>query len=63
MFQALPGTSFKVNGAEPATDSLLASGGAQVTLDNGFSFAGWFDGEFAENAQTYTGSVGLSYTW
>jgi uncharacterized protein with beta-barrel porin domain len=62
-FQALPGTSFKVEGAEPASDSLLASVGTAVRLDNGLSLAGWFDGEFAESSHTYTGSVALSYTW
>ncbi|MEP7172545.1 MAG: ice-binding family protein [Aestuariivirga sp.] len=62
-FQALPGSSFKVEGAEPARDSLLASVGAEVRLDNGVSLASWFDGEFAENSQTYTGSVALSYAW
>lgn len=62
-FQALPGSSFKVEGAEPAKDSLLASAGAEVRLDNGVSLASWFDGEFAENSETYTGSVALSYAW
>lgn len=63
MFQALPGTSFRVKGAEPAADSLLASVGTEFRLDNGFSIASWFDGEFAESSQTYSGSVALSYTW
>ena len=63
MFQALPGTSFRVKGAEPAADSLLASVGTAVMLDNGLSLAGWFDGEFADSSQTYTGSVALSYAW
>ena len=38
-FQALPGTSFIVNGAAPARDLLLASAGAELRLANGIDFS------------------------
>ncbi len=63
MFQALPGPSFVVTGAAPAHDSLLASGGAEMDLHYGFSVAAWFDGEFAEHGQKYTGTARVRYIW
>jgi outer membrane autotransporter protein len=62
-FQSLPGSSFTVNGAVPATDSLLFLAGAEIRLRNGFSVGGWFDSELARNSQTYTGTARLRYTW
>ena len=47
VFQTLPGTSFIVNGATPAKDSALASGGTELRLANSVSLIGKFDGEFA----------------
>jgi outer membrane autotransporter protein len=63
MFQSLPGSSFAVTGAAPASDSLLVSAGAEMRMGRGFSLAGWFDGEFARDSQTYGGSVKLRHTW
>lgn len=63
MFQTLPGPTFTVEGAAPATDSLLLSAGAQINLSNGFSIAGQFDGEFASGSETYAGIGRLSYAW
>jgi outer membrane autotransporter protein len=62
-FQALPGSSFLVTGAAPATDLLLASAGVQVGFRNGFSLGAKFDGEFAENSRTYSGMGWVRYTW
>ncbi|HZP20708.1 MAG TPA: autotransporter domain-containing protein, partial [Bauldia sp.] len=62
-FQALPGSSFVVTGAAPAADSFLFSAGAQVSAMNGLSLAGSFDGRFANNAQTYGGTLKLRKTW
>jgi len=39
-FQALPGTSFVVNGARPNADSALVSAGGDMTWSNGFSAGG-----------------------
>jgi outer membrane autotransporter protein len=63
MFVVLPGSSFTVTGAAPASDSLLASAGAEIGLWNGFSLAGWFDGEFADQSRKYAGTGRLRYTW
>jgi uncharacterized protein with beta-barrel porin domain len=62
-FQSLPGSNFTVFGAAPVPNSLLASGGAELRFINGFSVATWFDGEFANRSQTYTGKARLSYRW
>ena len=62
-FQALPGASFIVNGATPATDSALVSAGAELRLVNGVSLLAKFGGEFGNGSQTYSGTATLSYTW
>jgi len=62
-FQSLPGSSFTVFGASPASDSLLTSTVAEVSFRNGISLAGKFDSEFAEHSHTYVGTGRLRYTW
>lgn len=62
-FQALPGSTFTVNGASAAADSVLISVGAEVLFNRGLKLAGSFDTAFADNAQTYAGSARLVYTW
>jgi uncharacterized protein with beta-barrel porin domain len=63
VFQALPGASFIVNGAAPATNSALASAGAELRLANGVSLLGKFDGEFAAHSSTYAGTGTVRYAW
>jgi uncharacterized protein with beta-barrel porin domain len=63
MFEALPGSSFTVTGAAPASDSLLVSAGAEVWLSHGWSLSAWFDGEFADGAQKYGGTGRVRYVW
>jgi uncharacterized protein with beta-barrel porin domain len=62
-FLALPGTSFTVNGATPDADSLLVSAGAEISLRNGFSLSGSFEGEFSGNTESYAGKGALRYRW
>jgi uncharacterized protein with beta-barrel porin domain len=62
-FQALPGSSFIVTGAAPATDLLLASAGVEVGFRNGFSLGARFDGEFAENSRRYSGLGWVRYAF
>jgi autotransporter-associated beta strand protein len=62
-FQALPGTSFVVNGAPVPHDSALTSVGADMHLTPRWTLLGKFDGEFASSAQTYAGSGTLRYVW
>jgi outer membrane autotransporter protein len=63
VFQALPGSTFIVNGAAPAENSALVSAGAELRLANGFTLLGKFDGAFASHSQTYAGTGTLRYMW
>ncbi len=62
-FRSLPGASFTTLGAEPASDSLLASASAEISFKNGISVGGTFDGEFTGRSHTYRGSAQLRYIW
>jgi len=62
-FQALPGASFTVNGAQPAADGALVSAGAQMRWRNGFSLAGSFEGEFSRTTRSYAAKGTLSYAF
>jgi outer membrane autotransporter protein len=63
VFQALPGSSFVVNGAPIPSDSALASVGAELHMTSHWSATAKFDGEFASNSQIYAGTGTLRYTW
>jgi uncharacterized protein with beta-barrel porin domain len=63
VFQALPGSSFVVNGAPIPADSALVSAGAELFVTPHWSLSGKFDGEFAKSSQTYTGRGTLRYSW
>jgi uncharacterized protein with beta-barrel porin domain len=63
VFQALPGSSFVVNGAPLPANSALASFGGELKLNAKWSLLGKFDGEFASGSQTYGGTETLRYTW
>ncbi|MBN8975866.1 MAG: autotransporter-associated beta strand repeat-containing protein [Rhizobiales bacterium] len=62
-FQALPGSSFLVNGAAMAGDAALVSAGAEIAWRNGFALAATFEGEFSNNVTSYTGKGTLKYAW
>ena len=62
-FQALPGSSFTVFGAEAPSDVALVSAGAAFGMGTQTSLAASFNGEFAEAYQSYAGSVALRYSW
>jgi outer membrane autotransporter protein len=63
VFQALPGASFTVNGATPATDSALVSASAELRLSSGITLLGKFYGEFAGREQTYAGTGTIRYAF
>ncbi|MGB6504749.1 MAG: autotransporter domain-containing protein [Xanthobacteraceae bacterium] len=63
VFQALPGSSFTVNGASPPQNSALGSASAELHLTANWSAIAKFDGEFASTAQTYAGTGTLKYSW
>ncbi|WP_247774037.1 autotransporter domain-containing protein [Bradyrhizobium sp. 192] len=62
-FQTLPGAAFTVNGAQPAADSALVGGRAEMKWKNGLSLAGTVEGEFSQSTQTYTGKGTVRYEW
>lgn len=61
-FQSVPGASFTVNGAKPASDLGLASIGCELRRGN-ISLAVRLDGEFASRSQTYAGLGTFRYIW
>jgi uncharacterized protein with beta-barrel porin domain len=62
-FEALPGSSFTVNGAAPPKNSALATAAAEIHMTANWSLTAKFDGEFGSGAQTYAGTGTLRYTW
>lgn len=62
-FQTLPGAAFTVSGAQPAADSALVGGRAEIKWRNGLSLAGTLEGEFSRSTQTYTGKGTVRYEW
>ncbi len=63
VFQSLPGSAFVVNGAPPPKHLALVSAGAELRLTNNWTVGAKFDGEFANSAQTYTGTGSIRYAW
>jgi uncharacterized protein with beta-barrel porin domain len=62
-FVALPGSSFTVTGAAPASDLMLASAAAEIWFAKNFSVGTRFDGEFAPSATRYAGTGWVRYTF
>lgn len=62
-FRTLPGSSFRVEGADANGDYLLASAGAEVRFASGFAVGGFFDSAISQNSQTFSGTGRLSFAW
>jgi autotransporter-associated beta strand protein len=62
-FQALPGSSFVVNGAALASDSALTTASAEIKWMNGWSAAATFEGEFSAVTASYAGKGLIRYQW
>lgn len=62
-FPALPGSNFSVTGASGDPNALLVSYGAEMRIPGGWSVGTKFDGELAQNSQTYAGTGTLRYRW
>lgn len=62
-FQALPGTSFTVIGADEPEDSALLDLGAAFAFNNGVSASLAFQGQFADGYSAYSGAARLSIKW
>ncbi len=62
-FETLPGANFIANGAGIPANSALTSAGAELHLTANWSVEARFDGDFAGNSQTYTGTGTVRYAW
>jgi len=62
-FQALPGSSFVVNGAAQASDSALTTLSAEMKWRNGWSASATFEGEFSQVTASYAGKGVVRYAW
>ncbi|MEY9149939.1 autotransporter domain-containing protein [Bradyrhizobium elkanii] len=62
-FQTLPGASFVVNGAAPASDAVLTTASAAMNWTSGWSAALTFEGEFSDVTSSYGGKGVVRYTW
>ncbi|WP_211912076.1 autotransporter outer membrane beta-barrel domain-containing protein [Tardiphaga alba] len=62
-FQSLPGSSFVVNGARPASNTALTSAAAELAFANGLTFAATFEGEFSDVSRSYAGKGVARYAW
>jgi uncharacterized protein with beta-barrel porin domain len=62
-FQGLPGSSFRVAGADYGSDALLLSAGAEVKLAGGLAVSGLLDSRFASTSRSYSATARLSYGW
>ncbi|WP_176479252.1 autotransporter outer membrane beta-barrel domain-containing protein [Mesorhizobium sp. WSM3860] len=62
-FQALPGTSFVVNGTAQAADSALVTATAEKKWLNGWTAAATFEGEVSTVMHSYAGKGAVRYAW
>jgi hypothetical protein len=62
-FQALPGSTFVVNGAPVPQNSALTTALAELHINQNWSVTAKFDGEFASGSQIYAGTGTLRYSW
>jgi outer membrane autotransporter protein len=59
----LPGAPFQVTGAQPVADSLVVGAGLEVELGRMVRIYGQFDGDFASNARSFSGTGGVRLVW
>lgn len=62
-FQALPGASFLISGANRDRNALRSSAGAELKWKSGLALAAAFEGEFTQRSRSYGGKAVLRYTW
>lgn len=60
-FQALPAAGFRINGARLCRNTALVGAGLAMTLAEGWSVGGHFDGEFSDRVTGVAGSLDLKY--
>jgi outer membrane autotransporter protein len=59
-FVSVPGGSFTVDGARPASDSVKLDLGARVALNSRMMATAAFTGEFSDRSQSYAGRAGVN---
>jgi outer membrane autotransporter protein len=62
-FIGLPTAAFAVNGARPAPNQALVTGGVEWRLAKDWTLTAKLDGEFGQGSQTYSATGRLSYAW
>jgi len=62
-FQALPGSSFVVNGGAQAADSALVTASVEKKWLTGWAAAATFEGEFSNVTRSYAGKGVVRYAW
>jgi uncharacterized protein with beta-barrel porin domain len=62
-FQSLPGASFVINAAAPASDSALTTASVELKWVNGWSADATFEGEFSDVTRSYAGRGAIRYAW
>lgn len=62
-FQALPGTSFSIEGANPDRYSALLDAGIEYATANGFFAAASLQGELSGNVQNIAGTAKIGLKW
>jgi uncharacterized protein with beta-barrel porin domain len=62
-FVTLPGASFTVNGARPASDAARLDTGAKLMFRGGLALFANFTGEWSDHTHSYAGSGGFRYAW
>lgn len=60
---SLPGASFIVDGARPASDAAQVSVGAQLDVTRNAALFANFEGEFSNVTQAYAGKGGIRMAW
>jgi outer membrane autotransporter protein len=59
----LPGSTFTVFGARPASDALVMTAGIDIDLGRAVRIFAQFDGDFAATARSYSGTGGIRLIW
>ncbi|WP_281405929.1 autotransporter domain-containing protein [Mesorhizobium sp. B3-1-7] len=62
-FQAAPGTSFVIEGASAAEDTVVVNAGLKMDWSSNTSMFAASDGKFGDGLQSYGGDVGLKVNW
>jgi uncharacterized protein with beta-barrel porin domain/membrane-associated phospholipid phosphatase len=60
---SLPGSTFLVNGARPASNAVQTKLGAELQIGRGVALFANFDGEFSGVSQVYAGRGGINFVW